>query len=146
MIQSARDQFYVTLWFLGTPVRIDSPAAPAHFSRAESLRSALCLHRTPLIRANLSASRRFQSGELDVEGHTSNCGDAGVRSTLYVAENAMMTRSSRWSPFKAWGMQLAKTRGHRRAVIAVARKLSVILHRMWIDDTQFRWGAVPTRS
>lgn len=90
--------------------------------------------------------RRFQSGELDLEGHISKCGDAGVRSTLYVAANAMMTRSSRWSPLKAWGMQLAKTRGHRRAVIAVARKLAVILHRMWIDDTQFRWGAEPARS
>jgi transposase len=90
--------------------------------------------------------RRFQSGELDLEGHISKCGDAGVRSTLYVAANAMMTRSSRWSSLKAWGMQLAKTRGHRRAVIAVARKLAVILHRMWIDDTQFRWGTEPARS
>lgn len=90
--------------------------------------------------------RRFQSGELDLEGHISKCGDAGVRSTLYVAANAMMTRSSRWSSLKAWGMQLAKTRGHRRAVIAVARKLAVILHRMWIDETQFRWGTEPARS
>lgn len=90
--------------------------------------------------------RRFQSGELDLEGHISKCGDAGVRSTLYVAANAMMTRSSQWSPLKAWGMQLARTRGHRRAVIAVARKLAVILHRMWIDDTQFRWGTEPARS
>jgi transposase len=90
--------------------------------------------------------RRFQSGELDLEGHISKCGDSGVRSTLYVAANAMMTRSSQWSPLKAWGMKLAKSRGHRRAVIAVARKLAVILHRMWIDDTQFRWGTEPARS
>ncbi|MDH3469174.1 MAG: IS110 family transposase, partial [Gammaproteobacteria bacterium] len=47
---------------------------------------------------------------------------------------------------KAWGMKLAKTRGHKRAVIAVARKLAVILHRMWIDDTQFQWTAEATRS
>jgi hypothetical protein len=45
-----------------------------------------------------------------------------------------------WSPLKAWGMQKAKTRGHRRAVIAVARKLAVILHRMWVDETPFIWG------
>ena len=90
--------------------------------------------------------RRFQSGELDLEGHISKCGDSSVRSTLYVAANAMMTRSSQWSPLKAWGMKLAKSRGHRRAVIAVARKLAVILHRMWIDDTQFRWGTEPARS
>jgi transposase len=90
--------------------------------------------------------RRFQSGELDLEGHISRRGDAGVRSTLYTAANAMLTRSSQWSSLKAWGMQLAKTRGHRRAVIAVARKLAVILHRMWIDDTQFRWGTEAARS
>ncbi|MFB3106269.1 MAG: IS110 family transposase, partial [Pseudomonadales bacterium] len=90
--------------------------------------------------------RRFQSGEMDIEGHISKCGDANVRSTLYTAANALLTRSSRWSPLKAWGMKLAKTRGHRKAVIAVARKLAVILHRLWIDDTQFRWGTEGARS
>ena len=85
--------------------------------------------------------RRFQSGELNVEGHISRCGDRDVRSALYTAANAMMTRSSRWSSLKAWGIKLAKQRGHRRAVIAVARKLAVILHRMWIDETQFQWSA-----
>ena len=85
--------------------------------------------------------RRFQSGELDIEGHISRCGDRDVRSALYTAANAMMTRSSRYSSLKAWGIQLAKKRGHRRAAIAVARKLAVILHRMWIDETQFHWSA-----
>jgi len=84
--------------------------------------------------------RRFQSGEMDNPGRISRAGDADVRCTLYTAANAMMTRSSKWSSLKVWGMQLAKTRGHRRAVVAVARKLAVILHRMWLDDTQFRWG------
>lgn len=90
--------------------------------------------------------KRFQSGEMDIEGHISKCGDADVRCALYTAANALLTRSSRWSPLKAWGMKLAKTRGHRRAVIAVARKLAVILHRVWIDDTQFRWGTEAARS
>ena len=90
--------------------------------------------------------RRFQSGEMDIEGHISKCGDADVRATLYTAANALLTRSARWSSLKAWGMKLAKTRGHRRAVIAVARKLAVILHRVWIDDTQFRWGTEGARS
>ncbi len=85
--------------------------------------------------------RRFQSGEMDNPGRISRAGDPDVRATLYVAANSMMTRSSKWSSLKAWGMQLAKSRGHRRAVIAVARKLAVILHRMWIDETQFRWGS-----
>jgi len=90
--------------------------------------------------------RRIQSGELDIDGHISKCGDAAVRCTLYTAANAMLTRSSRWSSLKAWGMRLAKSRGHRRAVVAVARKLAVILHRMWIDDIQFQWGTEAARS
>ena len=84
--------------------------------------------------------RRFQSGEMDNPGHISRAGDPNVRCTLYTAVNSMMTRSSKWSSLKVWGMQLAKSRGHRRAVVAVARKLAVILHRMRLDDTQFRWG------
>ena len=102
---------------------------PARFRRSRTVAAHFGL--TP---------RRFQSGELDIEGHISRCGDRDVRSALYVAANAMMTRSSKWSPLKAWGMQLAKKRGHRRAVIAVARKLAVILHKMWIDETQFQWS------
>ncbi len=90
--------------------------------------------------------RRFQSGEIDIDGRISRRGDRDVRCTLYTAANAMLTRSSRWSSLKAWGMQLAKKRGHRRAVTAVARKLAVILHRMWLDDTQFRWGTEGARS
>jgi len=90
--------------------------------------------------------RRFQSGEIDIEGHISRCGDREVRCTLYAAANAVLTRSAKWSSLKAWGMQLAKTRGHRRAVIAVARKLAVILHRMWLEETSFRWGTEGARS
>ena len=90
--------------------------------------------------------RRSQSGEIDIDGHISRAGDADVRCALYTAANAMLTRSAKWSSLKAWGMQIAKTRGHRRAVVAVARKLAVILHRIWIDDTQFRWGTEAARS
>lgn len=85
--------------------------------------------------------RRFQSGENDNPGHISRAGDAEVRSALYVAAHALLTRAGQWSSLKAWGIRLVKTRGHRRAVIAVARKLATILHRMWIDGTEFRWGA-----
>ena len=108
---------------------------PARFKRSRTVAAHFGL--TP---------RRFQSGELDLEGHISRCGDASVRSTLYTAANAMLTRSSKWSSLKAWGMKLAKTRGHKKAVIAVARKLAVILHRMLLDDTQFRWGTEVARS
>ena len=91
-------------------------------------------------------ARRHQSGEVDFDGHISRCGDAAVRTALYTAANALLTRSSKWSSLKAWGMKVAKARGHKKAVIAVARKLAVILHRMWIDGTQFRWGTEAARS
>lgn len=85
--------------------------------------------------------RRFQSGETDNTGHISRAGDPDVRSALYTAAHALITRSNRWCTLKSWGTRLAKTRGRRRAVIAVARKLAVILHRMWIDGSEFRWGS-----
>jgi len=85
--------------------------------------------------------RRFQSGDMDISGRISRAGDPQVRATLYTAAHALMTRSSRYSSLKVWGMQLAKKRGHRRAVVAVARKLAVILHRMWIDETSFHWSS-----
>jgi transposase len=89
--------------------------------------------------------RRFQSGETDNPGRISKAGDPEVRSALYVAAHALVTRASAWSSLKAWGIRLAKTRGHRRAVIAVARKLAVILHKMWMSGTDFRWtGAQAT--
>jgi transposase len=85
--------------------------------------------------------RRYQSGETDNPGRISKAGDPEVRCALYVAAHALVTRTESWSSLKAWGVHLAKTRGHRRAVIAVARKLAVILHKMWIDGTDFRWGS-----
>jgi hypothetical protein len=54
------------------------------------------------------------------------------------------TAQSAWSSLKAWGVRLSKTRGHRRAVIAVARKLAVILHKMWMSGTDFRWSTAVT--
>ena len=90
--------------------------------------------------------RRSQSGEMDIEGRISKSGDAQVRCALYVAANSILTRSSRWSSLKAWGMKLKKNRGHKKAVIAVARKLAVILHRLWIEETQFQWGTEGVRS
>ena len=82
--------------------------------------------------------RRYQSGETDNPGHISKAGDRDVRMALYTAAHALMTRSDAWSTLKAWGLRLAKIRGHRRAVVAVARKLAVILHRMWVDGNNFR--------
>ena len=90
--------------------------------------------------------RRLQSGEMDIEGRISKSGDAEVRRSLYIAANSVLTRSSRWSSLKAWGMKIKKNRGHKKAVVAVARKLAVILHRLWLDDAQFQWGTEGARS
>lgn len=85
--------------------------------------------------------RRFQSGEKDNSGRISHAGDSDVRHTLLAAANAMLMRSIAWSSLKAWGMRLMKTKGRRRAIVAVARKLAVVLHRMWADGTEFRHGS-----
>lgn len=85
--------------------------------------------------------RRFQSGEKDNPGRISHAGDADVRATLYAAANAMLMRSIAWSSLKAWGVRLMKTKGRRRAVVAVARKIAVVLHRMWVDGSDFRRGS-----
>lgn len=86
--------------------------------------------------------RRYQSGEMDNPGRISKAGDGDVRSTLYAAANAMMMRSVASSEIKSWGLRLMRRKGRRRAVVAVARKLAVIMHRMWADNTEFRHGQV----
>ena len=84
--------------------------------------------------------RRYQSGETDVAGRVSRCGDELARTALYEAANTLLTCSKKWSTLRAWGMKIAKARGMARARVAVARKLAVILHGMWRDNTEFRWG------
>lgn len=81
--------------------------------------------------------RRFQSGETDNPGRISKAGDMEVRCALYTAANAMLMRSIAGSSIKSWGMHLMRTKGRRRAVVAVARKLAVVMHRMWVNDTSF---------
>ncbi|TWB56657.1 IS110 family transposase [Nitrospirillum viridazoti] len=84
--------------------------------------------------------RRYQSGETDVTGRISRCGDELTRTALYEAANTLLVRSKKWSSLRAWGMKVAKNRGMARARVAVARKLAVILHRMWRDNSEFIWG------
>jgi len=84
--------------------------------------------------------RRYQSGETDVQGRISRCGDELARTALYEAAHSLLIRATKWSALRAWGMNVAKRRGMARARVAVARKLAVILHRMWADGSAFRWG------
>jgi transposase len=83
---------------------------------------------------------RYQSGETDIQGKISRCGDELARTALYEAAHTLLVRSRKWSSLRAWGMKIAKHRGIARARVAVARKLAVILHRMWSDSSPFRWG------
>jgi transposase len=86
-------------------------------------------------------TRRYASGEIDWTGRISKCGDKMLRSYLYEAANVLLTRVAKWSTLKAWGIRLAKRSGLRKAKVAVARKLAVILHRMWVDGTEFNWSS-----
>jgi transposase len=83
--------------------------------------------------------RRHQSGEIDRMGGISKCGDAMMRTVLFEAAQAMLTRTIKWSWLKAWGMKIARHRGMKRAVVAVARRMAVVMHRMWVDGTDFQW-------
>ena len=90
--------------------------------------------------------RKYASGEIDRNGAVSKSGDRLARQALYQAALSLLTRTHRWSALKAWGMALAKRRGLKRATVAVARKLAVLLHRLWIDGADFSWSqeASPT--
>ncbi len=85
--------------------------------------------------------RKYASGEVDRNGAISKCGDEMVRQALFQAAHTLLTRVKRWSALKAWGMRIAKRRGLRRATVALARRLAVLLHRMWLSGEDFRWTA-----
>jgi transposase len=82
---------------------------------------------------------RYQSGESDRTGRISRCGDEMMRIMLYEAAQSMLVVSKKWSWLKAWAMKIAKNRGMKKAIVALARRLAVIMHRIWIDGTEFRW-------
>lgn len=76
----------------------------------------------------------------------SRCGDELARIALYEAAHSLLSRSKKWSSLRAWGMKIAKHRGMPKARVAVARKLATILHRMWVDTAEFRFGREPVAS
>jgi len=102
---------------------------PSRFQRSRSVGAYFGL--TP---------RRHASGEVDWTGRISKCGDAMVRTYLFEAAGVLLTRVPHWCRLKAWGLRLAKRIGFKKARVAVARKLAVILHRMWRDGTDFIWS------
>jgi transposase len=90
--------------------------------------------------------RKYASGEIDRNGSITKAGDGAVREALVQAALTLLTRVQRWSTLKAWGMAIAKRRGLRRAIVAVARKLAIVMHRIWVDGTTFTWSGETAAS
>ena len=82
---------------------------------------------------------KCQSGESERTGAISRCGDEMMRTMLYEAAQSMLFHSTKWSWLKAWAMKSARHRGMKKAIVALARRLAVIMHRIWVDGTEFRW-------
>jgi len=101
---------------------------PARFRNSRAVGPALGL--TPALN---------QSGESHRIGRISLCGDGMLRALLYEAAHVMLSRVKKWSWLKAWAMNIAKRRGRQKAIVALARRLAVVMHRMWSDGTAFRW-------
>ena len=80
----------------------------------------------------------YQSGESERAGGISRCGDEMMRAMLYEAAHIMLVRSVKWSWLKAWAMQIARRRGMKKAIVALARRLAVVLHRIWVDGTEYQ--------
>jgi transposase len=108
---------------------------PARFRNSRAVGAVLGL--TP---------RRHQSGERDYTGAISKCGDEMMRVMLYEAAQILLTRTVKWSWLKAWAMQIARRRGMKKAIVALARRLAVIMHRIWVDGTEFRWSRQETAA
>ena len=83
--------------------------------------------------------KKYASGETDRNGGISKCGDAAMRAVLYQSALALLPRSKKYPGIRVWGLGIAKRRGLRRAAVAVARKLAVLMHRIWADGTEYRW-------
>ena len=100
---------------------------PARFRNSKAVGAVLGL--TP---------SKYQSGEINRTGAISRCGDEMMRVMLYEAAQSMLN-TNKWSWLKAWAMKIAKHRGMKKAIVALARRLAVIMHRIWVDGTEFRW-------
>src|ERR1700712_4412514 len=120
---------------------IPPPAFPATIDRPERFR------RSRDVGAHLGLTpARYQSGETDIQGKVRRCGDELARTALYEAAHSLLVRSRKWSSLRAWGMRVAKHRGMARARVAVARKLAVVLHTIWREETAFRFGKEPAAT
>jgi transposase len=112
---------------LGFVATIDDPG---RFKRSSSAGAYLGL--TPRI---------YASGETMRSGRVSKRGDDVLRRSLYEEANALLTHIPQFSALKSWELRIARRGGYRKAKVAVARKLALILHAMWISGEPFRWSS-----
>jgi transposase len=103
---------------------------PARFARSRAVGAHMGL--TP---------RKYQSGEIDRSGRISRCGDALARTLMYEAAVVILTRVKRGSRLKEWALAIARRSGSGKARVALARKLTVILHSIWRSGEPFRWAS-----
>ena len=101
---------------------------PGRFSKAQDVGAFLGL--TP---------KRHQSGEVDWSGRVSKCGDHAMRHLLFEAASSLINRVRCFSPLKSWAVRLAAKRGFRKAAVAAARKIAVLMLTLWKKDTDFKW-------
>ena len=90
--------------------------------------------------------QQYQSGETDIRGNTSRRGDIMTRCHLVQAATTLLASTKKWCALKAWGMKLAKKHGFSKARVAVARKLSIILCKMWLREQDFCWTDAPVNT
>ena len=91
-------------------------------------------------------ARVRQSGEVDRAGRISKVGDPLARRMLFEAATVLRGRVTRSSALKAWALQVQQRCGLKKARVALARKLAVVLHRMWRDGSDFRWQPEPAAA
>lgn len=90
--------------------------------------------------------KQFQSGQTDYTLGISKRGDNMVRQHLVQAATALLMHSKKWCPLKAWGVRLAQKQGFSKARVAVARKLAILMHKMWLSGQDFQWQTVPRKE
>lgn len=90
--------------------------------------------------AGWSVPAEVVSGETDRSGRISKCGSGPMRALLFEAATSLIQHVRRYSPLKRWAMRLAARKGFKKAAVAAARKIAVVLHCVWIDGTKFEWA------
>jgi len=128
-------QLLMTIPGVGVLTALSFIVALGNYERFEDSRNvAAYLGLTP---------RQYSSGEVQRMGRISKCGSRDARSLLVEAATVMLTRTRSWCKPKAWAMKLQRKKGFKKASVALARKLAVIMHRMLVNQEPFYFGEAP---